>query len=59
MAINLLRKRLLKLIGLYSDNTYIIDSFPLPVCHYKRSKRAKVFAGLAHFSVCEAKEEKI
>lgn len=37
----------------------IIDSVPLPVCHYARASRCQSFAGEAGFGVCESKKEKI
>lgn len=37
----------------------IIDSVPLPVCHYARASRCRSFGGEAAFGVCESKHEKI
>lgn len=57
--INLLRKRLLEKLSIHLDPYRIIDSLPIPVCHYARSSRCKGFKGEASYGICEAKGEKI
>lgn len=57
--IDLLRKELLRALSVSLDPFRIIDSVPIPVCHYVRSPRCKVFKGEASFGVCESKDEKI
>jgi len=37
----------------------IVDSMPLPVCHYARAGRCRSFSGEAAFGVCESKKEKV
>jgi len=56
--INLIRKKVLHLLHIPYETHYLIDSLPIPVCHYARSGRAKAFKGDADFGYCEAKDEK-
>ena len=58
IIINLIRKELLYLLHIPYETHYVIDSLPIPVCHYARSVRAKAFKGDANFGYCEAKDEK-
>ncbi|MFH0774068.1 MAG: hypothetical protein V2A53_01040 [bacterium] len=37
----------------------IVDSVPLPVCHYVRAGRCRSICGEAAFGVCESKKEKV
>lgn len=56
--INLIRIKVLELLNIPYETHYLIDSLPIPVCHYARSGRAKAFKGEAEFGYCEAKDEK-
>jgi IS5 family transposase len=62
---SLLRQRIVTQLGGFHEPLVLIDSVPVPICHYIRSARCKLFAGQADimkddlFGVCESKEEKI
>lgn len=61
-ATNSVRRVLLQHLGVHlTDNYRIIDSIPISVCQYCRTKynQIKVFTGRADFGVCESKEEKL
>ena len=47
-----------KKIGGLTDSIHLIDGFPIPLCHYQRAKNCRLFAGLANFGYCAAKDEK-
>ena len=42
----------------HPDDTYVIDSCPMPVCHNQRAKRCRLYqdAGGAYWGYCAAKE---
>ena len=40
------------------EKTYIVDGFPVPVCHYARASRCKSFNEEAGYGYCAAKDEK-
>lgn len=57
-VINLIRGALLPQLGVPFEPYRLIDSVPIPVCHYARAPRCQVFAGQAGFGFCAAKDEK-
>lgn len=40
-----------------SGSLFLTDGFPLPVCHYARASRSKLFKDKVSFSYCAAKDE--
>jgi hypothetical protein len=65
MIKTLLRNQVVNQLNGFSEPLTLIESVPVPICHYVRAKRCKLFAGQAAimkddlFGVCESKEEKI
>lgn len=55
---NIMRNNLAKQLGAFSDNIHLFDGFPMPVCHYKRSSKTKLFKSEADYGYCAAKDEK-
>ncbi len=53
-----LQQKLAKKLGGLSDQIHLIDGLPIPLCHYQRAKKCRLFAGLASFGYCAAKDEK-
>lgn len=53
-----LQQKLAKKLGGLSDQIHLIDGLPIPLCHYQRAKNCRLFAGLASFGYCAAKDEK-
>lgn len=47
-------------LGATNDLLHIIDGFPVPVCHYRRSGRSKIFRDVesATYGYCASKKEK-
>lgn len=43
---------------LKKDNVYIIDGFPMPVCHFKRAYSSRLFKNIARYGYCAVKEQK-
>lgn len=41
----------------FDDDIHLFDGFPLPVCHFRRAKRSKIFRGEAAYGHCAAKNE--
>jgi hypothetical protein len=39
------------------NDLYVVDGFPIPICHYCRSARLKCFKGEANYGYCAAKDE--
>lgn len=62
---SLFRQRLVAQLNGFNEPLVLIDSVPVPICHYVRAQRCKLFAGSADimkndlFGVCESKEEKV
>jgi len=52
----LLHQRLTQVSGQDQDNVQIIDTLPLPVCTYTRSKRERCFKPVADYGYCAAKQ---
>lgn len=55
---NIMRNNLAKQLGAFSDDIHLFDGFPMPVCHYKRSSKTKLFKSEADYGYCAAKDEK-
>lgn len=53
----LIRERLFYLLGYSFEKTYIIDSMPIPVCHFGRAVFHKTFQELATYGYCASKKE--
>ncbi len=47
-------------MGATKEFVHIIDGFPMPVCHYRRSSRCKIFKDVdsATYGYCASKQEK-
>jgi len=47
-------------MGATEEEVHIIDGFPVPVCHYRRSGRSKIFKDVeaATYGYCASKKEK-
>lgn len=41
-----------------SDDTYLIDGFPIPICHFRRAPRCESFKGEASFGYCASKQQR-
>ena len=60
-----IRRKILKELYVYYDTIRIIDSLPIPICHYKRSSRCRIIASEGHYlkdeyyGVCGSKGEKV
>ncbi len=54
----LIHQHLLSTLQLKKVSTHLIDGFPIPVCHYARSKRHRLFNTTAAFGYCASKDEK-
>jgi hypothetical protein len=52
-----LQKQLSQDLGSYGDDLYIIDGFPIPVCHFARARRGHLFKGEAGFGRCVSKRQ--
>lgn len=39
------------------DDTYLIDGFPVPVCHFRRARTCECFKGEASFGYCATKQQ--
>ena len=50
-------QRLSKNIGGYSDNIYITDGFPVPMCSFARAKQSKIFGEDASYGYCTIKKQ--
>ena len=53
-----LQKLLARNLGGFADSIHIIDGFPIPLCHYQRAKKCRLFTTEADFGYCSAKDEK-
>ncbi len=62
---SLFRQQIVTQLNGFNDPLLLIDSVPVPICHYVRSARCKLFAGSGNivkedlFGVCESKDEKV
>lgn len=52
-----IQKALARQEGAFSDSLHISDGFPVPVCHFRRSKFSQVFSGEATYGYCASKGE--
>jgi hypothetical protein len=53
----MIQKELSLSLGALDDNLHIIDGFPIPVCHFARARRGKLFKGEAGYGRCAAKNQ--
>lgn len=44
-------------LGALNERLHIIDGFPIPVCHFARARRGKLFKGEAGYGRCASKNE--
>jgi len=44
-------------LGALNDSLHIIDGFPIPVCHFARARRGKLFKGEAGYGRCTSKNQ--
>ena len=44
-------------LGSYEDDIHIIDGFPLPLCHFRRASRSRLFKGVADYGCCVSKNQ--
>ncbi len=56
--IETLRRRWVKQLGVEAANSFVIDTKPIPVVGYKRSKRHSDFDGSANYGYCAARKMK-
>lgn len=52
-----LQKQLALDLGAFDDNLHIVDGFPIPVCHFARARRGKLFKGEAAYGRCATKKQ--
>jgi hypothetical protein len=52
-----LQRQLSMDLGCFKENLYIIDGFPIPVCHFVRARRGKLFKGEAGYGRCISKKQ--
>ena len=57
MVKKLLQERLAKSLNAFTDNLYIIDGLPIPVCKFARAYFSKNFKGDAAYGYCASKKE--
>ena len=53
-----LQRILAQKLGAVTDSIHLIDGLPIPLCHYRRAKNCRLFAGKVSFGYCAAKDEK-
>lgn len=53
----MLQKQLAYELGAFDDSLHIIDGFPIPVCHFARARRGKLFKGEAGYGRCASKNQ--
>lgn len=51
-----LQQRLTQVAGAADDPVQVIDTLPLPVCTFTRSRRDRCFVGIADYGYCAAKQ---
>lgn len=52
----LIQQRIVSISGQHNDESQIVDTAPLPVCEYVRSRRDKCFQTKADYGYCAAKK---
>jgi len=52
-----LQRQLLIQQGVFNDDLFIVDGFPIRVCLFSRAKRCQCFKGQADYGYCAAKDE--
>ena len=55
---NIMQECIAKKLGAFDDDIHLFDGFPMPVCHYKRASKTKLFKSEVEFGYCAAKDEK-
>lgn len=53
----LLHHRLAQELGAYNESIHMIDGFPVPICHFARANRCKLFPGITAYGYCASKGE--
>lgn len=53
----LIQKEFSIILGAFDADVHIIDGFPIPVCHFARARRGKLFKGEAGYGRCVAKNQ--
>lgn len=53
----MLQKQLALRLGAFDDSLHVVDGFPIPVCHFARARRGKLFKGEAGYGRCTAKRQ--
>lgn len=53
-----LQQLLAQKLGGFEDLIHLIDGLPIPLCHYQRAKRCRLFLAEASFGYSSAKDEK-
>lgn len=55
--IELIHKKLSQLLGYYDSTVRVVDSMPLPVCHFGRATFHKTYRGYVNYGRCPSKKE--
>lgn len=55
----MIHSRLITDMGAIEEKLHIIDGFPMPICHFRRAKRCKIFCDVeaATYGYCASKNE--
>ena len=53
-----LQKLIAQKLGGITDTVHLIDGIPIPLCHYQRASRCRLFSDSANYGYCAAKDEK-
>lgn len=53
----MIQKLLALKLGAFDDPLHVIDGFPLPVCHFARARRGRLFKGEASYGRCASKKQ--
>ena len=58
LLVEMMRRKWLEELGLLSEQNYLLDTKPVPVMGYKRSKKRSDFAGSAGYGYCASRNMK-
>jgi len=53
----MLQRQLAINLGAFEDDLHVLDGFPIPVCHFARARRGKLFKGEANYGRCASKKQ--
>src|SRR5215204_3097434 len=53
----ILQKQLSTSLECFDESLYILDGFPIPVCHFARARRGRLFKGEGGYGRCVAKRQ--